>query len=88
MFPGNLFHGDDVLPEPPLRALKAGAGAEIDVLIGSNAEEMNLYLVPTGVRDKLGALGYDVRWHTYPMPHSVSAQEVFDISAFLRSVMR
>ena len=39
-------------------------------------------------RDKLSALGYDVRWHTYPMPHSVSAQEVFDISAFLRSVMR
>lgn len=38
-------------------------------------------------RDKLGALGYDVRWHTYPMPHSVSAQEVFDIAAFLRSVM-
>lgn len=49
-------HGDDVLPLPPLAALKAGAGAEVDLLIGSNAEEMTLYLVPTGVRDKLGAL--------------------------------
>jgi para-nitrobenzyl esterase len=49
-------HGDDVLPLPPLEALKQGAGAKIEVLIGSNAEEMNLYLVPTGVRDKLGKL--------------------------------
>ena len=49
-------HGDDVLPQPPLDALKAGAGAEVDVLIGTNAEEMNLYLVPTGVRDRIGRL--------------------------------
>lgn len=49
-------HGDDVLPIEPLEALKQGAGAEVDLLIGSNAEEMNLYLVPTGVRDKVGKL--------------------------------
>jgi para-nitrobenzyl esterase len=49
-------HGDDVLPVEPLDALKTGAGAEIDVLIGSNAEEMNLYLVSSGVRDKIGRL--------------------------------
>lgn len=47
-------HGDDVLPRPPLDALKEGAGAEVDLLIGTNAEEMNLYLVPTGVRAKIG----------------------------------
>ncbi|MBO9712014.1 carboxylesterase family protein [Sphingomonas sp.] len=49
-------HGDDVLPEPPLEALKRGVGAEVDLLIGSNAEEMNLYLVPTGLRAKVGRL--------------------------------
>lgn len=49
-------HGDDVLPLAPLEALKQGAGAPIDVLIGSNAEEMNLYLVATGVRPKIGRL--------------------------------
>jgi para-nitrobenzyl esterase len=49
-------HGDDVLPEPPLDALKKGAGADVDLLIGTNAEEMNLYLIPTGVRDKIGRL--------------------------------
>lgn len=49
-------HGDDVLPERPLEALQKGAGADIDVLIGTNAEEMNLYLVPSGVREKIGRL--------------------------------
>jgi para-nitrobenzyl esterase len=45
--------GDDVLPVKPIDGLKAGAGAEVDLLIGSNAEEMNLYFVPTGVRKKI-----------------------------------
>ncbi|MDP1027562.1 carboxylesterase family protein [Sphingomonas sp. KR1UV-12] len=49
-------HGDDVLPVEPLAALRAGAGADVELLIGSNREEMNLYLVPTGVREKLGRL--------------------------------
>ncbi|MCP3735748.1 carboxylesterase family protein [Sphingomonas sp. RP10(2022)] len=56
-------HGDDVLPLAPLDALKQGAGAEVDLLIGSNAEEMNLYLVPSGVRDKLNtAVGKLLAW--------------------------
>ena len=42
-------HGDDVLPRPSLQALAAGVGAEVELLIGSNAEEMNLYFVPTGI---------------------------------------
>ena len=46
-------HGDDVLPDPPLEALKKGVGKDIHVLIGANAEEMNLYFVPTGVREKI-----------------------------------
>ncbi len=48
--------GDDVLPQKPLDALRAGAGHEIEVLIGTNAEEMNLYFVPTKVRDKVPGL--------------------------------
>src|SRR5207237_2600891 len=39
-----------------LEALDQGAGADVDLLIGTNAEEMNLYLVPTGIRDKVGTL--------------------------------
>jgi para-nitrobenzyl esterase len=49
-------HGDDVLPLPPLDALQQGAGAKVDLLIGTNAEEMNLYLVSSGVREKAGKL--------------------------------
>ncbi len=47
--------GDDVLPEHPLAALAKGAGAEVDLLIGSNVEEMNLYFIPTRVREKIPA---------------------------------
>ena len=35
---------------------------------------------------QLQALDYDVRWHTYPMPHSVCAPEIADIAEFLREV--
>ena len=38
-------------------------------------------------RAKLVDLGYQVQWHTYPMPHSVCAQEIDDISSFLQSVL-
>jgi phospholipase/carboxylesterase len=32
-------------------------------------------------------LGYNVQWHTYPMPHSVHPREIADISGFLRAVL-
>ncbi len=31
--------------------------------------------------------GYDVCWNTYPMPHSVCAEEIQDIADFLRRVL-
>ena len=34
-------------------------------------------------RDLLTKLNYPVEWHEYPMPHSVCAEEIADISAFL-----
>ncbi|RZT84519.1 para-nitrobenzyl esterase [Pseudonocardia sediminis] len=45
--------GDDVLPRSPLDALRDGASAGIDVLAGSNSEEMNLYFAPTGLLEVL-----------------------------------
>lgn len=53
-------YGDDVLPEKPIDALRKGAGRDVEIVIGSNAEEMNLYFVPTGVRKKIG--GLFARW--------------------------
>jgi phospholipase/carboxylesterase len=38
-------------------------------------------------RDALRALGYDVEWHEYPMPHSVCMEEVSDLGVWLRKVL-
>jgi phospholipase/carboxylesterase len=38
-------------------------------------------------RDLLTGLGYQVAWHEYPMAHSVCAEEVRDISAFLATIL-
>ena len=39
-------------------------------------------------RDALQRLGYAVEWHSYPMPHSVCAPEIADISRFLNRVLQ
>jgi phospholipase/carboxylesterase len=31
--------------------------------------------------------GYGVEWHSYPMPHSVCAEELADIARFLRAIL-
>lgn len=38
-------------------------------------------------RDELERNGYAPEWRTYPIPHSVSPQEVADIGAWLRKVL-
>ena len=38
-------------------------------------------------RDLLKQAGYPVEWHVYPMPHSVSAEEIRDIAQFLGRVL-
>lgn len=50
-----------------------------DPLIPLEASEMS--------RDLLKALGYDVEWHAYPMPHSVCMEEIRDINAWLLKVL-
>jgi len=38
-------------------------------------------------RDFLQKLQYKVEWHEYPMPHSVCAEEIADLSAFLVRIL-
>jgi phospholipase/carboxylesterase len=38
-------------------------------------------------RTALDAVGYQIDWREYPMPHSVCAEEVRDIGAWLRKVL-
>ena len=59
-------HGDDVLPQPPIDALSNGAGADVDILIGTNLDEMNLYFVPTGAID---TIGWRDAWRTLGKSH-------------------
>jgi phospholipase/carboxylesterase len=38
-------------------------------------------------RELLVRLGYEVEWHSYPMPHSVCAPEIAEIAKFLARVL-
>jgi phospholipase/carboxylesterase len=38
-------------------------------------------------REALEKMGYALEWHEYPMPHSVCAEEIAHISAFLSRVL-
>jgi phospholipase/carboxylesterase len=38
-------------------------------------------------RDALSALGYQIEWHDYLMPHSVCPEEIADISRWLKKVL-
>jgi phospholipase/carboxylesterase len=38
-------------------------------------------------RDALQSLGFQVDWHSYPMPHSVCLEEIADLRRFLLSVL-
>jgi len=45
----------DVVPAPPLEGIAAGAGAGIDVMVGTNTDEHRLFLVPGGAIDQVTA---------------------------------
>ena len=60
--------GDDVVPVLPIEGIAAGAGAGVDVLVGTTTEEMRFFLVPPGaigfvtddmLRGAVGAYGID-----------------------------
>jgi phospholipase/carboxylesterase len=61
------------------------ASARVPILMAHGRDDP---VVPvaraTRSRDLLVSLGYDVRWHDYPMPHSVCAEEIEAIARFLR----
>jgi phospholipase/carboxylesterase len=38
-------------------------------------------------RNQLQDLGYTVQWHSYPTEHNITAEEVDDVTAFLRQIL-
>lgn len=68
-----------------LAAERHPASARVPVLMAHGTDDP---VVPIAravrSRDLLASLGYDVSWREYPMPHSVCAEEIEEIAAFLR----
>ena len=64
------------------------ANNDVPIFLGHGIAD-NIVPLPLGIasRDRLLKLGYDVDWHQYPMPHSVCAAELEDISAWLARVL-
>jgi phospholipase/carboxylesterase len=66
----------------------APANRDVPVFMAHGAQDP---LIPLSrgadARDRLRALGYRVNWHEYRMPHSVCAEEIGDLSAWLRGVL-
>ena len=64
----------------------ANMGLPIFLAHGSHDPVVNIDRA-TASRKALVDMGYPVEWHTYPMPHSVCAEEVKDIGDWLRKVL-
>jgi para-nitrobenzyl esterase len=47
--------GDETVPIDPMKAILAGAGKDVELMMGSNAEEYRLWFVPLGLMDKISA---------------------------------
>ncbi len=65
-------------------AERAPANADLPIFMAHGRQDP--IVVPargTASRDALRALGHEVEWHDYPMPHSVCAEEIDDLNAWL-----
>ena len=71
-----------------LAAEAAGANKATPIFMGHGLEDP---IVPLRLAElskaKLDTAGYDVTWHTWPMPHAVCAEEIEEVSAFLARVL-
>ena len=77
------------LPLPDTVAHEAhAANRDVPIFMAHGTEDP---LIPLSwakrSRDHLVALGYAVEWHEYSMPHSVCAEEIEDVGAWLRVVL-
>ena len=65
-------------------AERSAANAGLPIFLAHGTQDP--VVVPargTASRDALRALGHPVDWHDYPMPHSVCAEEIADMNAWL-----
>jgi phospholipase/carboxylesterase len=71
-----------------LAAERSAANHGLPIFLGHGVSDGVVPLAAASAsRDALAALAYPVDWHTYPMEHSVCAQEVADINRWLLRVL-
>jgi phospholipase/carboxylesterase len=69
-------------------AERAAGSAAVPVFMAHGTSDPVVVLARgVAARDQLKSLGYAVEWHDYPMPHSVCAEEIEHIAAFLQRVL-
>lgn len=65
-------------------AERSTANADLPIFMAHGSQDT---VVPpargSASRDALRALGHEVEWHDYPMPHSVCMEEINDLNAWL-----
>jgi phospholipase/carboxylesterase len=72
-----------------LEAEAAAANREVPIFYAHGTHDPVIPLaMATASHEKLVASGYAVEWHEYPMQHSVCAEEVAALSAWLTRVLR
>ena len=71
-----------------LAAEAAPANRDVPIFMAHGAQDPMIPMARAlRARETLVGLGYRVEWHEYPMPHSVCAEEVRDISTWLGVVL-
>ena len=68
------------------RASEANRRVPVFMAHGSEDPVVPIHLAERTVAT-LEENGYQVAWHSYPMPHSVSPQEIADIGSWLRPLL-
>lgn len=73
------------LPLAPSTAAERTTANALTPLFMAHGRQDNVVAIEraTASRDALRALGYQVEWHEYPMPHSVSIEEIADLNSWL-----
>ena len=72
-----------------LAQARAAANRDTPIFLAHGHHDPVLaYRLGTDSRDALEGLGYPVEWRDYPMEHQVCMEEIADIGAWLRRVLR
>jgi phospholipase/carboxylesterase len=74
------------LPLPDALAAEAApANRDVPIFMAHGTHDPMIPMArAVRAHEALTGLGYRVEWHEYPMPHSVCAEEIADLAAWLQ----